>query len=280
VTVPVLLATCAALPDGEPGGSLVTAALTARDIESRWVVWDDPGVDWSDGLVSVRSTWDYDGRVGEFLAWTRSLPWVLNGADVFAWNTDKAYLVDLGELGVPVVPTVSVDDRERLGPAMATYERPLVKPRVGAGGRGVVVGAADSYGPGPWVVQPLIESIRDFGELSIYVLDGEPVSQARKLPAAGEVRVHEQYGGRTSADTLTAASRALAVQACRAAESILGHPLDYARVDAMLHEGRLVVSELEVTEPGLYLDELPGNAEMFASLLARKVEREPSRRNG
>jgi glutathione synthase/RimK-type ligase-like ATP-grasp enzyme len=279
VTAPVLLATCAALPGGEPGGSLLTAALGARDIESRWVVWDDPGVDWSGGLVSLRSTWDYDGRVGEFLAWTRSLPWVLNGADVFAWNTDKAYLVELGELGVPVVPTISVDAPEHLGPAMAAHERPLVKPRVGAGGRGVVVGAADSYGSGPWVVQPLVESIRDFGELSVYVLDGEPVTQARKLPAPGEVRVHEEYGGRTVADRLADESADLAIRACRAAEQLLGHRLDYARVDAMSFEGRLVVSELEVTEPGLYLDVLPGNAELFASLLARRVEGEPSRRN-
>ena len=279
MTAPVLLATCAALPDGEPGGSLLTAALGARDIESRWVVWDDPGVDWSDGLVSLRSTWDYDGRVGEFLAWTRSLPWVLNGADVFAWNTDKAYLVELGELGVPVVPTISVDAPEHLGPALAAHERPLVKPRVGAGGRGVIVGAAESYGPGPWVVQPLVESIRDFGELSVYVLDGEPVTQARKLPAPGEVRVHEEYGGRTVADRLADESADLAIRACRAAERLLGHRLDYARVDAMSFEGRLVVSELEVTEPGLYLDVLPGNAELFASLLARRVEGEPSRRN-
>lgn len=267
----VLLATCHALPEGEPEGALLREALTARGVPSRWVAWDDPDVDWTSGLVSLRATWDYDGRIEEFLAWTRSLPWVLNGADVFTWNTDKAYLVELGELGVPVVPTLSVDAPADLASATARFDEPLVKPRVGAGGRGVVVGAAESYGAGPWIVQPLVGSIRDHGELSIYVLDGIPVSQARKVPAPGEVRVHEQYGGRTYADTLTAESRALAGQACRAAERIVGHRLDYARVDAMLFEGRLVVSELEVTEPGLYLDVLPGNAGLFADLLARRV---------
>ncbi|HEX7739288.1 MAG TPA: hypothetical protein VF426_06545 [Marmoricola sp.] len=268
----VLLATCGRLPEGEPGGALLSAALQARGIASRWARWDDPGVDWSSGLVSLRATWDYDQRVAEFLEWTRELPWVLNGADVFAWNTDKAYLVEFAELGVPVVPTISVDDRAHLDAARAQFAAPLVKPRVGAGGRGVVVGGDDAYGAGPWVVQPLVESIHDFGELSVYVLDGEPVSQARKLPAPGEVRVHETYGGSTVADELTEESRALAVEACRAAEQILGQPLDYARVDAMSLDGRLVVSELEVTEPGLYLDVLPGNADLFADLLARKVE--------
>ena len=47
------------------------------------MAWDDPDVDWTSGLVSLRATWDYDGRIEEFLTWTRALPWVLNGADVF-----------------------------------------------------------------------------------------------------------------------------------------------------------------------------------------------------
>ena len=65
----VLLVTCSLLPDGEPGGGLVVAALTERDIASRWVVWDDSSVDWAAaGLVAVRSTWDYHRRTAEFLA--------------------------------------------------------------------------------------------------------------------------------------------------------------------------------------------------------------------
>ena len=38
----------------------------------------------------------------------------------------------------------------------------------------------------------------------------------------------------------------------------------YARVDQLRLAGRLVVSELELIEPGLYLDLLPENAEAFA----------------
>ena len=41
----------------------------------------------------------------------------------------------------------------------------------------------------------------------------------------------------------------------------------------MRHEGRLVVSEVEVTEPGLYLDVLPGNAEPFADAVAEHARR-------
>ena len=50
------------MPDGEEwtGTTHLPAAFAERGIDARWVVWDDPDVDWSEGLVAVRSTWDYE----------------------------------------------------------------------------------------------------------------------------------------------------------------------------------------------------------------------------
>lgn len=282
----VLLVTCADWPDGEPDHVHLDRALADADISSRWVRWDDASVDWTDGLVAVRSTWDYDQRRDEFLAWARSVPRLLNGADVFAWNTDKAYLVELAGAGagagVAVVPTLLVEGEEELPEAIASFGTAVVKPRVGAGGRGVVVfdmtdgGPPDldesMLGPGPWVVQPLVESVHTEGEGSVFVLDGEVVSAAQKRPAAGEIRVHEQYGGTTVPVPVTDEVAGLARRTVAAAEALLGRPLDYARVDHLrLADGTLAVSELEVTEPGLYLDVLPGNGAAFAALVARRV---------
>jgi len=274
----VLLATCTALPHGEderPDGPLVRA-LAERGVEGRWVAWDDGGVDWSEGLVAVRSTWDYETRLPEFLDWARSLPAVLNSAELFAWNTDKHYLVELADLGVPVVPTVVVEVGEDLTGAVAPHLPAVVKPTVSAGGRGVAVveraGPVDAPSAGPWVVQPLVDSVRTEGETSVFVLDGRPVSQARKVPAGGEIRVHEQYGGSTVAVPLTPEASELARTAVAAAEERLGHPLDYVRVDQMrLADGTLALSELEATEPGLYLDVLPGNAAAFADLVVSRL---------
>ena len=95
----VLLATCADLPARRARCEALDAALAARGDRPRVGVWDDASVDWAAAdLVVVRSTWDYVDRAGEFLDWTRSLDQsrLLNGADVFAWNHDKAYLADLG----------------------------------------------------------------------------------------------------------------------------------------------------------------------------------------
>ena len=50
-----------------------------------------------------------------------------------------------------------------------------------------------------------------------------------------------------------------------------GRPLDYVRVDLLLHDDEWVVSELELIEPGLYLDVLPANATPFADLVAARL---------
>ena len=202
---------------------------------------------------------------------------MLNSAAVFAWNTDKAYLVELAAAGVPVVPTTVVERHEDLLGAVAPLGHAVVKPSVGAGGRGVVVldGSSDAepeFGAGPWVVQPLVESVRTEGETSVFVFGGEVVSQAQKRPAPGELRVHEMYGGTNLASPLTDEAADLARRTVEAAEQILGERLDYARVDQMrLADGTLAVSELEVTEPGLYLEVLPGNADAFADLVVDRL---------
>jgi len=275
------------MPDGEEwaGTSHLPAAFTERSIDARWVVWDDPTVDWSAGLVAVRSTWDYEWRREEFLTWAHSVPWMLNSAAVFAWNTDKSYLPELAASGVPVVATVVVDREDELWAAIAEisaaegeHPRAVVKPTVGAGGRGVVVLGASAtldgsgLGTGPWVVQPMVESVRTEGETSVFVLDGQVVSQARKVPASGEIRVHEQYGGTTVAVPVSEEAADLARRAVEAASSLLGERLDYARVDQMrLADGTLAVSELEATEPGLYLEVLPQNAGAFADLVVARL---------
>lgn len=281
--------TCAALPEGEPGHEVLDAALLARGIDACWVCWDDPAIDWSSALVAVRSTWDYDSRVVEFLAWARTVPRMLNSAEVFAWNIDKGYLIDLGSAGVPVVPTIAVAGEEDLPGVIAAvwteYDgQAVVKPSTGAGGRGVVIfdgvggGPADldeaALTPGPWIVQPLVASVRTEGEYSVYVIDGEPRSMVRKLPVGQEIRVHEEYGGSTVPVPRTAEATGLARRTVIAAEELLGARLDYARVDLLrLADSTLAVSELEVTEPGLYLEELPENATAFASMVARVLGR-------
>ncbi|TQK72469.1 RimK family alpha-L-glutamate ligase [Nocardioides sp. SLBN-35] len=281
----VLLATFDLLPDGEPGGAALAAALAERGIESRWVCWDDPAVDWAAAdLVAVRSTWDYHRRLPSFLVWARELEAVtplLNGAEVFAWNADKAYLLDLAEL-VATVPTMLIDDTDCAGglaKALARWGSVVVKPRTGAGGVGVVVAERtddprlEGLVAGPWIAQPLVESVRTTGESSVYVFDGRAVAQVDKVAATGEVRVHELYGGSSRPVALAPDRAAVAEGAVRAAATLLGADLAYARVDLMVRDGAWAVSELELIEPGLYLDVDPANADRFATVVAGRLAR-------
>jgi glutathione synthase/RimK-type ligase-like ATP-grasp enzyme len=281
--VRVLLATFCLCPEGEDGGAALVEALAARGVEATWAVWDDPSVDWTGAdLVAVRATWDYHRRLAPFLAWARDVEagtTLLNGVDTFVWNHDKGYLLELGTR-VPVVPSEPAPDDDLLGGlsrALARWGTVVVKSRIGASGVGLVV-ADRTDDPrlagltaGPWLVQPLVESVRTRGETSVVVLAGQPVTQVDKVPATGEVRVHEEYGGRSVAVPVGAATGALARRALAAAEDLLGHPLDYARVDLMELDGELVVSELELIEPGLYLDLAPAAAAPFADLVVARL---------
>ncbi|MCW2832403.1 MAG: hypothetical protein JWN68_356 [Nocardioides sp.] len=283
----VLLATCADLPDGEPGFEALDGALAARDIDFAWVPWDDPDVDWAGAsLVVVRATWDYATRAEEFLRWTRSLDQsrLLNGADVFEWNHDKAYLTDLDPL--PVVPTRLASTPPEFAAAIAEFGTAVVKPRVSAGGAGLIVvsdpldsrlgtpiQSHPTYEPvgGPWIAQPLVESVRTRGEVSVFVLAGRVISQVGKLPAGGEVRVHEEFGGASRPVPIDASIASVALTANDWLTQRFGRELDYVRVDLLSYADEWVVSELELIEPGLYLDVLPSNAERFAELVAARL---------
>ena len=270
----VLLATSGDLPQGEPGAPVLDAVLTERGIDFAWARWDDPDVDWAAAdLVALRSTWDYITRPAEFLAWTASLDQarLLNGADVFAWNHDKRYLADLGDL--PAVPTLLADDRAELARAVTRFGSAVVKPRVGAGGAGLIV-VTDPDDPrlvdGPWVVQPLVESIRTHGEVSVFVLDGRLTQRFDKQPGADDVRVNEEFGGSVREVAMGDVGD-LALRAYDAMGERFGRPMDYLRVDLLQWDGDWVVSELELIEPGLYLDVSPANAGPYADLLARRL---------
>ena len=275
----VLLATSREWAEGEPGHGALDAALAAYGLASRWVVWDDPAVDWGTAeVVAVRSAWDYDGRLGEFLGWASGVgPGLLNGVNVFRWNTDKRYLVDLQDTGLPLVPTLAADSVFDVRAAADTFGLAVVKPRVGAGGRGLeVVSDARVWLPrdgqrAPWVVQPLVESIHHDGETSVFVIAGRPVSQVQKLPSASDIRVHEWYGGTSRAVELSDEAAGLAAEAIATVVDLLGEEIVYGRVDLMRYGGRLVVSEVELTEPGLYLDVLPLNALPFAEAVAARA---------
>ena len=127
MTARVALATCAELPRLGEDEPLLLDALRDLGVAAEPAVWDDCSIDWdSYELVVIRSVWDYAPRRDQFVAWARSLPHVLNRAEVIAWNTDKRYLAELPG----TVQTTFVAPGESWAPPDGEY---VVKPTISAG---------------------------------------------------------------------------------------------------------------------------------------------------
>jgi len=244
-------------PDSET--HLLTAELTRLGVAHRVLRWTDPAVGAGADLVVVRTPWDYIHRRDEFLATCRSAPAaVLNQPDVLEWNSHKGYLVEMAAAGVPVVPTRLVAAG---GNAELHEDGPLVvKPAVSSGSRGA--GRFEAGDPGAAghlaalvadrdaLVQPYVSSVSERGERSLIFFGGRFSHAVDKIPARGDYRVQEMYGGRYRRHRPTPPEMAAAERALAAAPA---DALLYARVDLVEGGDGPLVMELELIEPELFL---------------------------
>jgi hypothetical protein len=250
----IALVTWRGLPDLAADDRLLRDALVRRGVDARAVVWDDPSVDWSafDAIV-VRSTWDYHKRLDEFRAWIdrmEGLP-LWNPPVVLRWNTHKSYLLDLQARGIAIVPTLFVPRGQGF----------IVKPAVSATAFRTERHDADV----DLLVQPFVPEVVTDGELSFVFLGRKFSHAVRKRAASGDFRVQTEFGGRTEPFT---PSEDLIEQAARIAGT-LGEQWLYARIDCVVRDGRLILMELEATEPSLFLD--GASAERFADALTLRA---------
>lgn len=270
----------------------LVAALRERGARLHAPTWDDATIDWSAFDVAVvRAAWDYPARRDEFVAWAEraaAATALWNPAEVLRWNTHKSYLIELEERGAPVVPTawLARGDRADLPTLLASrgWSRAIVKPAVAAGSDGLLrVEPANGDGhaaaqehldrllaAGDVMVQPYLDSVEREGELSVVLVDGAATHAVRKIPAAGEFRIQEQFGGRYERVDLDG-DGAEAAALGRWILEASGHRYLYARVDLLRDEnGAWQLAELEVTEPDLYLGVAPDVGTVLAdATLAR-----------
>lgn len=285
----VYLATCSKFHNGEPGAETLIPTLNERGLRAQWVVWNDSTIDWNRAsLVAIRATWDYQEHLPQFLAWAAELGDKLwHDLPTITWNTDKTYMLDLERMGVPIVPTVIARTLEEIKSAwkeLPSAGKMIVKPTIGASGNGIDVVEASTLqssaevskwlpcSEGPWVVQPFVESVLTEGETSVFMMDGQVTAQFEKRAAAGEFRVHEERGGKQTLVEPGEEAKKVTYQARDATETLLQGKIGYARFDLLRWQDRLVVSEVEITEPALYFDRIPVHAEAFARMVARLIQ--------
>jgi hypothetical protein len=119
------------------------------------------------------------------------------------------------------------------------------------------------------MVQPFVPGIASDGEWSLQFFGG-PFSHAVIKSAergTGEFRVQREYGGTHEAVTPPPGILRQAEYALRSAP---GESL-YARADGVVIDGNLVVTELELLDPSLFLDADPAAPERFAAAIAAVI---------
>lgn len=265
--------------------TLLATALQARGWHATPAAWDDPAVDWTAfDVVILRACWNYHTQPVEFRAWLARLEaarvptW--NTPDLVRWNMQKTYMRDLSAHGVNVVPTLWVQRGDAVNLAVLLYRegwaQAVVKPQVSASAwQTWVVTPTEAaarqpdldamLATGDVMIQPLIPGIHN-GEWSLIFFNGAYSHTVLKRPGAGNIFVQADLGGTWEpADPPPGA-----IQESRA---ILGTapgrwPL-YARVDIVLDHGSLLLMELELIEPELFLDEAA--AGRFADALLARI---------
>jgi glutathione synthase/RimK-type ligase-like ATP-grasp enzyme len=285
---PVLLATCAAYPDGDEDAPALLAALRDRGVDARVAVWTDPEVGWADGVVVLRSTWDYTLRREQFLDFAVSVPVLHNPAGVVRWNSDKVYLHELELAGVAITPTVVAPPG--VTPAFPDTGEFVVKPSVGAGSRGVgrfAPGALDAavahvgalHAAGRTVlVQPYLAGVDEAGETALMYVDGRFSHAVRKGPMLTADTVHDiaETSGlfldeNITARTASAAELEVGGQVVDVLAERFGGALLYARVDLLPGPDGPVVIEVELTEPSLFLSYADAAAGRLADAIASRA---------
>jgi glutathione synthase/RimK-type ligase-like ATP-grasp enzyme len=283
VTTTVALVSCADARDFDTDLPLLVREFGDRGILADIVNWDDQSVEWNSYRAAiVRSPWDYHRRYAEFRAWLEKASTqttVFNSADIISWNTDKAYLQEMIDAGIPVIPTTYVRGAEDLVLANDLIKGDVVvKPTISAGSnnteRHVNVPASAAAHITQLVdqemvamVQPYQRFIDERGETGMLYFNGEYSHAFRKgaILATGDnvkngLYTEEDIGPRDASRE----ERELGEDVINFVTQKFGAAPLYARVDVVRGSGGYpVLMELEMAEPSLYLHTARDSATRF-----------------
>lgn len=266
-------------------------AFAANGMDLDLVVWQEaPACAHKYDAILPLLVWDYfENDQDVFLqamAQIGKKTELFNRFKVLKWNANKAYLEEMTRLGAPTIPTVKLDhiSEAQVLRAMQTLraDKVVIKPDVGGGAwrqalyeKGQNFPDRTELPPHGAMIQPFLKNVEEEGEYSFLYFGGRFSHALLKSPKTGDYRVQSSYGGTEQPYSPTNIERKQARSILDVLEFI---PL-YARVDLLrADDGRLLLIELEMVEPYLYLSFSDGEggenkgAQMLAKALARKLD--------
>ena len=270
--------------DPDPDLDIPFAIKAAEQLEIDLVFanWNDKSIAWeSFDAAVIRSAWDYVPVRDEFLQFAKNVETktkLFNSYDVMRWNTDKKYLSNLENKGVPIIPTKFASNIDEAMPAVSwafgIAEAIAIKPTVGAGAR--LAGKATTEAEAiefvkrileakrTAIIQPYVSSVDDEGEKAIIVINGEISHVAKKVPALTK----GGHGDAAGQLEITSEIRDIVKTISNAVSE--WDDLLFARVDVVRMGEKLVLMELELTEPWLFMQFRPeAGVNLFKALKQR-----------
>lgn len=264
----VALVTYSEIPELTADDAHLVEPLARLDIAAHAVPWDLP-CDWEQfDLIVLRSTWGYHQTLSEFTNWiktldSKGLP-LQNPAELMLWNTDKHYLMELKSQGFNVMPGIIVEQNESKTLADALrdngWDDAVFKPVISASAflthKTSLSNAEldqkafeEALSHSAVLVQPFAPEVCSEGEWSLIFFDGVYSHSVLKTPKAGEFRTQPSLGGQLA--TIKPPQH-LITEAERIVKSLPQQPL-YARVDGINSNDTLLIMELELIEPALWI---------------------------
>jgi len=269
------------------------------NIKVELIIWDQYPIEKLNNFEAlvIRSTWDYHLKPIAFMEWLKKaekMTTIYNSPDIIRWNCKKTYLSELEQNGVPIIPTLFVEnifDNAEINTIIPiieskNYTEIVIKPSVSASAyntekletknlrveiaklrtklqtTNIVDKIAHSF-----MIQPFIPSVTTIGEFSHIIINNKFSFAIMKKTATGDFRV--QNGNR---ELMIPTPEQ--VEFSEKVMKGLGKNVLYARVDFLEHEGKFLLMELELIEPYLYLTYSQKGIEEFAKAIYQLIHSE------
>ncbi|WP_316813837.1 hypothetical protein [Pedobacter heparinus] len=261
--------------------------LLNKGVDCKRMVWNEPDADWQQfDMAVIKSPWDYHENFTDFNNWLNNREAeglkLLNSYQLIRWNSDKHYLKKISDAGFKIIPSLFLEKNTR--PFLVDFfgflaaQKLIIKPCVSAGAKNTLIIDRDNLNTlqeevyrllqaESYMVQPFMEEVRE-GEWSFLFFNGKYSHSLLKVPKSGDFRVQQFFGGNILETEAPA-------EHIKAAQSYIDHfakDTFYARVDGLIVNGELVLMELELIEPYLYLNNHSKAMENYYQALLQHIK--------
>jgi glutathione synthase/RimK-type ligase-like ATP-grasp enzyme len=283
---PVALLTCEGYESYKEDDVKIIKAFKQQGFVVEPVIWNNPSVNWSKYQKAiVRSTWDYckGNNFEKFLETLQKIESLginlLNPFKTIRWNTHKAYLKDLEELGISCIETVFIAKKNLENIQSIINEKKwsecVIKPVISSGGTNtfrfkppeieIIIDKCKQTSILEWMLQPFMNEIVEEGEWSFVVLGKKCVKAVLKKPAPLNFLVHDWYGGVYQSVTPFPWMIEKIEKIITAINSKF--PTIYARIDVVRHGKNFRIMEVEAVEPFLFFQNSKALAQYFSHIM-------------